>query len=170
MIGNDIVDLELSKKESNWQRKGFLDKIFTENEQSLIQNAKNQEIMVWNLWTRKEAAYKIFVQETKITGYFPQKIVCEFIDENEGFVSIANHKYYTKTKLKPEYIHTVALKSVSDVSYVQLLYNREYIFKSEGIPKYNDSKNDKTYPVSISNHGKFEKIVFLKNATNQVEI
>ncbi len=28
MIGNDIVDLALAKKENNCQRKGFLDKIF----------------------------------------------------------------------------------------------------------------------------------------------
>ena len=36
MIGNDVVDLELAKKESNWQRRGFLSKIFTKNEQRLI--------------------------------------------------------------------------------------------------------------------------------------
>ena len=48
MIGNDVVDLALAKIESNWQRKGFLNKIFTENEKILIQKSKNQELMVWN--------------------------------------------------------------------------------------------------------------------------
>jgi len=57
MIGNDIVDLELALKESNWKRKGFLNKIFTNEEQLLISSAINPEIMVWNLWSRKEAAY-----------------------------------------------------------------------------------------------------------------
>ena len=33
MIGNDIVDLDLARKESNWKRKGFLDKIFSLQEQ-----------------------------------------------------------------------------------------------------------------------------------------
>jgi phosphopantetheinyl transferase (holo-ACP synthase) len=60
MIGNDIVDLSLAPKESNWKRKGFLDKIFTKNEQLRIIKSDNPENMVWNLWTRKEAAYKIF--------------------------------------------------------------------------------------------------------------
>ena len=50
MIGNDIVDLQLAKTESNWQRKGFLDKIFTINEQLIIKNSKNPEITIWNLF------------------------------------------------------------------------------------------------------------------------
>ena len=36
MIGNDIVDLKLAKNQSNWQRKGFLEKQFTEEEQKTI--------------------------------------------------------------------------------------------------------------------------------------
>ena len=56
MIGNDIVDLALAEKESNWKRKGFIDKIFTPQEQSLIKTSINQEIIIWNLWSRKEAA------------------------------------------------------------------------------------------------------------------
>ena len=38
MIGNDIIDLALAKKENNWQRKGFLDKLFTPKEQLQFQN------------------------------------------------------------------------------------------------------------------------------------
>ena len=49
MIGNDIVDLDLAQKKSNWRRKGFLNKIFTLQEQSLIHNDFNPERMVWNL-------------------------------------------------------------------------------------------------------------------------
>ena len=37
--GNDIVDLSLAKTESNWKRKGFLEKIFTEN--SLLINLED---------------------------------------------------------------------------------------------------------------------------------
>mgnify|MGYP003583470498 CR=1 FL=1 len=43
MIGNDIVDLVLAKKESNWKRNRFLDKIFTIKEQVLIVDAENPE-------------------------------------------------------------------------------------------------------------------------------
>ncbi len=59
MIGNDVVDLALAKVESNWQRKGYLDKLFTTKEQNLIFCSENPTIMVWILWSRKEAVYKI---------------------------------------------------------------------------------------------------------------
>ena len=65
MIGNDIVDLALTRKENNWKRNGFLDKIFTVKEQILITNSENPEFTVWNLWSRKEATYKIINRQTK---------------------------------------------------------------------------------------------------------
>ena len=33
MIGNDIIDLKLAKKQSNYRRAGFLDKQFSSSEQ-----------------------------------------------------------------------------------------------------------------------------------------
>jgi phosphopantetheinyl transferase (holo-ACP synthase) len=53
VIGNDIVDLALARKESNWKRPGYLNKIFTTKEQLLISSAENPNTMVWNLWSRK---------------------------------------------------------------------------------------------------------------------
>ena len=41
MIGNDIIDLSAAKLESNWQRRGFLEKQFTKNEQRQILSAQN---------------------------------------------------------------------------------------------------------------------------------
>ena len=84
MIGNDIVDLALAKKESNWKRNRFLDKIFTETEQLLIFHSENPEIMVWNLWSRKEAAYKIYNRETGIRGYFRSILRCCTISLGES--------------------------------------------------------------------------------------
>jgi acyl carrier protein len=76
VIGNDIVDLALARKESNWKRPGYLNKIFTTKEQLLISSAENPNTMVWNLWSRKEAAYKIYNRATGIRGYFPLNLEC----------------------------------------------------------------------------------------------
>jgi hypothetical protein len=40
VIGNDIVDLA-ARKESNWKRPGYLNKIFTTKEQLLISSAES---------------------------------------------------------------------------------------------------------------------------------
>ena len=46
MIGNDIVDITEAKQKSNWQRPRFLDKLFTVQEQQLIQNAHDPFLKV----------------------------------------------------------------------------------------------------------------------------
>jgi len=73
LIGNDIIDLSLAKTASNWQRKGFLEKQFTANEQQLILEAPNSFVMVWRLWSMKEAAYKIYTQQHIVRFFAPKK-------------------------------------------------------------------------------------------------
>jgi phosphopantetheinyl transferase (holo-ACP synthase) len=70
MIGNDVVDLAVAKKRKQLTKR-VLDKIF-KKEQLLITSAINPETMVWNLWSRKEAAYKIYNREG-IRGIFLYK-------------------------------------------------------------------------------------------------
>lgn len=64
-VGNDIVDLNLAKTQSNWQRNGFLEKQFTQKEQQEIYNSKNPFLQVWQFWSMKEAAYKCYTQQVE---------------------------------------------------------------------------------------------------------
>ena len=79
MLGNDIVDLQLAAKQGNWRRKGYLQKIFTSQEQDLISNATDQNQIVWLLWSMKEAAYKIVTIEIGERFYSPRSFEC-FVD------------------------------------------------------------------------------------------
>ncbi|MFV8332945.1 4'-phosphopantetheinyl transferase superfamily protein [Flavobacterium sp. GSP14] len=155
MIGNDVVDLAVAKKESNWQRKGFLDKIFTQKEQLLITSAISPEIMVWNLWSRKEAAYKIYNRETGIRGYFPLQIACNYDDENSGSVAIKGRLYFTKTSISSTCIHTIALTNKDDFSRVEKVNSTDAIVKTNGIPFVVCKHSTEVKPVSISHHGAF---------------
>ncbi len=163
MIGNDIVDLTLAKKESNWKRKGFLDKIFTPKEQLMISNAENKEVMVWNLWSRKEAAYKIYNRKTQIRGYFPLQIECFNLEIIDGFcfgkVVLKEDLYFTKTEITSQYIHTIAVENIQDFGSIETLNNLENIQKNNGIPNYFSGNNLDLKPVSISHHGRFEQII-----------
>ena len=163
MIGNDIIDLALAHKESNWKRKGFLDKIFTASEKNLILNAENPTVMVWDLWSRKEAGYKIYNRKTQIRGYFPLKIECfdlEFINGIYfGKVVIKDKIYFTKTEITAKFINTIAVENVNDFNEIKILENRKDIKKNNGIPSYFEEENSKPRPASISHHGKFEQII-----------
>ncbi|OUL61863.1 4'-phosphopantetheinyl transferase superfamily protein [Flavobacterium sp. AJR] len=162
MIGNDIVDLETARQESNWKRKGFLDKIFTPQEQFLILNSEKPEIMVWNLWSRKEAAYKIYNREAKISGYFPTKLVCFYESANSGTVTINNTLYYTKTTITEDYIDTIAVSRKNNLKRISVLDTETKIFKDVGIPYIIDAATKSRIPVSVSHHGRFIKSVRIK--------
>ncbi|MFV8369732.1 4'-phosphopantetheinyl transferase superfamily protein [Flavobacterium sp. LB2R40] len=154
MIGNDIIDLALAKKESNWRRKGYLDKIFTPTEQWLILGSSKPDTMVWNLWSRKEAAYKIYNRETGIRGYFPLQLECFYESQTIGSVSIQGKTYFTKTKISNTKIHTIAVANPVYFDEITTLNTRVKISKINGIPFILDQTTKKIKPVSISHHGK----------------
>lgn len=163
MIGNDIVDLVLAQKESNWKRKGFLDKIFTKKEQKLIFSAENPTVIVWSLWSMKEAGYKIYNRQTLIRGYFPMQLKCfdlEFINGIAfGKVVIKNKIYFTKTEITAKFINTIAVENVNDFDEIKTFKNRKHIKMSDGIPSFFETENSMPRPASISHHGKFEQII-----------
>ncbi len=108
MIGNDLVDLKLVAKQSNWQRKGFLDKLFTPKEQGYIINSNNPFKTVWLLWSMKESAYKAYLQTHGDRFFSPKKLACNLISKNTGTVLINNALFFTESEMNEAYIYTVA--------------------------------------------------------------
>lgn len=159
MIGNDIVDIDLARKESNWKRKGFLDKVFSPQEQYLILNNQDPELTLWSLWTRKEASYKIYNRITGIRGYFPERLQCHYIDENSGTVSIDNLVFHTKTQLTNDYIYSIAVSETPIFDKIKSLESLENIKKENGIPYILDPIFNIINPVSITHHGRFQRVI-----------
>lgn len=109
MIGNDIVDLKQAAIDSNWQRPRFLDKVFTENEQQLISNSENKHQIVWLLWSMKEAAYKVYVQQFEKRFFNPKRLECELVSLEKGSVTIDNEIYFTTSEITKDYVYTIAV-------------------------------------------------------------
>ncbi len=119
MIGNDIVDLQLAKTQSNWRRKGWLQKLFTKEEQQYILSSTAPELQVWMLWSRKEAAYKAHQRRFCLQPrYIPKKIVCK-----EEIVTIEEAVYRTTTQCTQQYVYSVA--RVMDTHYNSEIYDTE---------------------------------------------
>lgn len=159
MIGNDVVDLAVAKTESNWKRKGYLDKIATASEQLLLQKSTNQELAFWKLWSRKEAVYKIIIQKGGKRGYYPIKIVCLDLNLEYGVVQFQNQIFYTKTTVTAESVYSLAVEDVINFEKIKALENNHLLFKVDGIPFI--SLNNLVKNVSKTHHGKFERIVYL---------
>lgn len=159
MIGNDVVDLALATIQSNWKRKGYLNKIFTKLEQEFISKSSNPDKMVWILWSRKEAVYKIIIQKGGKQGYYPIKIKCINTDFENGIVIFENQIFHSKTFVSNDLIHSLAIENKENFNKIVEVSNSEALIKIDGIPFYKD--NITIYAASKSHHGRFEKCVYL---------
>ena len=116
MIGNDIIDLVLTRQESKWQRPRFVEKLFTDSEQKMIQEVKHPELMVWLLWSIKESTYKIisrseqhrFFAPKKFTGTLSNYPDCLNAPSISGFCTYKNSKFHTTSFISDHLIHTIA--------------------------------------------------------------
>lgn len=106
MIGNDIVDLKYSAP--NWKRPRFVDKVFTKDEQALIFYSENKHETLWLLWSMKEAAYKIHVQQFGERFFNLKRLVCELISEDKGVVNVDGNCYFTESIITEDYVYTTA--------------------------------------------------------------
>ena len=121
MIGNDIIDLTLAKLESNWKRRGFLEKQFTANEQKLILTAKNSFVLVWKFWSMKEAAYKICVQQNETRFFAPKKFYCLLQSGKKGLVYFKDQIFYTSSIVNEKYIFTLASSEKETKAYSKII-------------------------------------------------
>ncbi len=137
MIGNDLVDLKLAAKQSNWQRKGFLDKLFTPIEQEYILNSDNPFKTVWLLWSMKESAYKAYLQMHNERFFAPKNFACHLISKNTGIVLIKNTLFFTESEIGETFIYTVAFPKNHKNNFLSNCFEFEYSnFKNQQSQTY----------------------------------
>lgn len=129
---NDVVDIFQSRLESVWRRSGFLQKNFTDDEQQYIIDATDPEILVWLLWSMKEAAYKIYNRQAGIRSYIPKKLECKILFKGSadytGLVVCYNNLFYTSTVIIGDSLHTVAVRFLSDLEKI-VEVDKKFIIK-----------------------------------------
>lgn len=153
MIGNDIVDLAQAEKDSNWKRAGYLEKLFTKEEQFLISSDIHQECMVWLLWTMKESAYKISSARSKLREFAPVKLSCNnlIIYDNTatGNVTYNDQLYFTRSTIEKIYIHTIAAISQEELDLIRI-----------DIIETKDHQIRINNPNCVSHHGNYLALVY----------
>jgi len=175
MIGNDIVDLIQSREESDWRRRGWTAKTLTPDECLLTERAAAPDLVLWLLWSMKEAAYKIVNRETGRHFFAPRQLACYLSEYNtqsaSGYVSYAGKKYFTRTLSGPGFIHTIACAATVDpavlqseirqVSVASRVLKGKVLLKEAGFPFLQDCRSGLRSIASRSHHGRFDAIVFI---------
>lgn len=174
MLGNDIVDLQKASLESNWRRKGYLDKLFNTEEQQQILNSSNPETTLWLFWSMKEAAYKIINRETSERFYSPKKFICNS-NKDGNFVDFEGKIMHIKSVINQHFIHTISSSISENLKEIQTTYlqntstyisdfnakSDKYFLEKDknGIPNLVDKNNRESYFASVSHHGKYLAII-----------
>lgn len=119
MVGNDIIDIFETKRISSstvgWKRPGFVEKIFSSEEQMMISNSQDPFSTVWRLWSMKESAYKVYIQSGGERFYNPAKLECSVESLNLGSVSYDGLILKTNTVKNSDYIFSTAFSSTFDI-------------------------------------------------------
>jgi phosphopantetheinyl transferase len=182
MIGNDIVDLQAAARESNWRRRGYLQKVFTLEEQQKIKTALEPDLLVWIFWSMKEAAYKAHQRKFDLKRTFsPSKYHCRISQRGEnsalGKVSVEGNIYSTETCILKTRVHTIAKASAGIKTFSKIYSasaNIKYLILEEisaswGLPqsllRIEKDRNGVPFlivreqltglPFSLSHHGNF---------------
>ncbi|KAA1244675.1 4'-phosphopantetheinyl transferase superfamily protein [Aquimarina sp. RZ0] len=130
MIGNDIVDLKTAEIQNNWQRKGWVQKIFTVSEQNQVMISENPHHLVWKFWSMKEATYKAHQRQFLLAPKFnPKDFVC-----TDSIITIGNYSYFSISKLMNDRcLYTIASSiTLRNVLYTSRVFkNSFYYYKNE---------------------------------------
>ena len=108
MVGNDIIDIGETKRSTDWERPGFLQKIFTQKEQEIIYASADPFTTVWQLWSMKESAYKIVIQTGAERSFNPSRFECDLESLENGLVRMHDRTFKTTTKIDSNYVFTTA--------------------------------------------------------------
>jgi phosphopantetheinyl transferase (holo-ACP synthase) len=156
MIGVDLVDRHQATLESNWKRRGFLDKLFCKDEQALINKHPDPEQIIWLLWSMKEAAYKIYSRKLDIRSFAPAKIHCHPTDltsnRSLGIVCITGETFYTSSNINKALIYSTAAENNDKLNAITV-----NIYDLNTITDYQSLK-----PQSVSHHGKFLALAYIE--------
>lgn len=173
MIGNDIVDLHLSRVESNWRRPGWTAKVCTPGEEAYLARSSDPDTALWLLWSMKESAYKLWNRQSRLSRCNPSSFSCEVIKEASGIASgtvrYGRQLWQTDSFICADYIHTIAWEENNQDApsvYIgrtgslgHMLPGHHCMARDQdGIPYLADKRTGRHIPASFSHHGRFEAL------------
>ncbi len=164
MIGNDIVDLQLAYRQTNWQRKGWLEKIFTYNEQSRILETADPDLMIWQFWSRKETAYKAHQRRFSLLPKLnPKDFECLI----NGNVQIEDYQYKVETKSNKKYIYSYT--AINEAKLFSKVFGKQTNLKLE-LQKILSQKIKTSHEISIAKELNGVPIVFINNIKQNINV
>lgn len=123
-VGNDVIDLAASGNPGKNADDRFRNRVFTDDEQTLISGAARPDTLLWTLWAAKEAAFKAVRRNHPGIHSIPRQYrVILDTDHTSGTETSLAGKVVTpignlalRIELTAEWVHALAAGSEQDIS------------------------------------------------------
>lgn len=102
MIGNDVVDLKDIDSTDILSNTRFIQRVFTPEEQSAINNSRNSLQTLWTFWAMKESAFKALSAHIPDLMFQWKRFQC---DIDFHIVTYDSYALPVKSMITDEYIH-----------------------------------------------------------------
>lgn len=125
-IGNDIVDLKAPENRGKSRNRRFLERVFTPEEQAIIQGAAEPDAILWAIWAGKEGAYKALSKQNASIPSIPKRYAVTFSegDSQKGGRREERETDIVLTGLVNTPVGAVSFRTVWTTGYVHCLAAR----------------------------------------------
>jgi len=149
-IGNDIINLNDDYISEKLKNKSWIKKCFNLEEVEYIFDSANPKLTLWQLWSCKESAYKIYVKNKNKRFLNAQKLQISNLNKGSAYqVNCQEMIFYTRSTITSKYIHTTSCDKFLDTDIIQKqVYHFPDIELKEGsrmLKRLLISKLDKLY-------------------------
>lgn len=113
LVGNDIVDIEAPDAPGKEHDRRFLARVFRPEERDLILASPDPNLMLWTLWSAKEAAYKIARKISPETVFAHKRFAVRILEDPKrpmlGIVAFGDLWVNVAWMRGPGYLHCVGV-------------------------------------------------------------
>lgn len=166
MIGNDIVDLSLSRFTSATRFGRYANKICSQQEQAQFGVFEAKHISLWRFWSLKEAAFKAEVRLGHAVNFSPQNIEVNLLSSKNAQVDGLQASYTGFSIVDPGFVYSEAKQLNLAESTIRSIQKRSseltahQIFKMGKLP-FLMTRSGKLKPASISHHGQYYSLFYI---------
>lgn len=107
------MDLKNPQSQKKSDNEKFLNRVCIQHEKKLITSSDTPHIMLWTLWSIKEATYKIAEKIALASGFTPTRYRCEQLTEGSwqcNFLDLSVNVHVTATE---DFVHALGVNDMT---------------------------------------------------------
>lgn len=172
LIGNDIVDLTHPDIRNKHLDERFINRILAAKEKLMLKASSNPKLLLWTLWSGKEAAYKVLKKLIPDMIFSHSKIIVEVGNKkDQGIVHFGDYLLSIIWANTREWIHSLAILKKDEEKFKVLEYDIKNLDEvNTNMNEFSKAERESIYSSQSAGVRKLCKVNLKKYNINETEI